>query len=133
MIYRLEHPKPQFERESWTNLNGIWQFEIDRECTGLDRQLYECGKALSASINVPFCPQSKLSGIGDTDFITSVWYKRTVSVTEDQLKGRVFIHFGAVDYEATVYVNGKKTDEFTVKNGKVTVTVPLKSTVVEVK
>ncbi len=108
MIYRSEHPKPQFERENWTNLNGIWQFEIDRECTGLDRQLYENGKALPASINVPFCPQSKLSGICDTDFMKSVWYKRTVSITEEQLKGRVFIHFGAVDYEATVYVNGKK-------------------------
>ena len=106
MIYRLEHPKPQFERESWENLNGIWQFEIDRECTGLDRQLYENGKTLSSSINVPFCPQSKLSGIGDTDFMKSVWYKRTVSITEDQLKGRVFIHFGAVDYKCEVSVNG---------------------------
>ena len=97
MVYRTEHPKPQFERENWINLNGEWQFEIDRENTGLDRQLYENGKSLSSVINVPFCPQSKLSGIGDTDFMKSVWNKRTITVTEEQLSGRVFLHFGAVD------------------------------------
>ena len=108
MVYRTEHPKPQFERENWINLNGEWQFEIDRENTGLDRQLYENGKSLSSVINVPFCPQSKLSGIGDTDFMKSVWYKRTITVTEEQLSGRVFLHFGAVDYLSTVYINGKQ-------------------------
>lgn len=106
MIYRTEHPKPQFERENWVNLNGEWQFEIDRENTGLSRKLYENGKSLSAVINVPFCPQSKLSGIADTDFMRSVWYKRNITVTEEQLKGRVFLHFGAVDYFSTVYING---------------------------
>ncbi len=108
MIYRPEHPKPQFEREGWENLNGVWQFDLDRDCDGVERRLYECGKPLDTKITVPFCPQSELSGIGEKDFMKSVWYKRTVEITEKQLENRVFLHFGAVDYIAEVYVNGKK-------------------------
>ena len=105
-MYRSEYPKPQFRRESWVNLNGEWQFEIDRGGSGRDRKLYEDAVVLGGKINVPFCPQSKLSGVEDKDFMRAVWYKRTVELTEEQLKGRVILHFGAVDYEAFVYVNG---------------------------
>ena len=106
MIYRTEHPKPQFERASWKNLNGTWQFEIDRGNSGVARKMYEDGVTLSSAINVPFCPQSKLSGVQDIDFMNSVWYKRTVGLTEDEINGKVYLHFGAVDYLTTVYVNG---------------------------
>ncbi|MBQ9083972.1 MAG: beta-galactosidase [Clostridia bacterium] len=108
MIYRTEHPKPQFMRANWVNLNGEWQFEIDQANSGRARKLYAPDAAYSRQIQVPFCPESKLSGVQFTDFMNSVWYKRTVTLTEDHLKGRVFLHFGAVDYEAIVYVNGKK-------------------------
>ena len=81
MIYRTEHPKPQFQRDNWLNLNGEWQFEIDRGNSGEARKLYEDAVSLSGVINVPFCPQSKLSGIQDVDFMSSVWYKRTVTLT----------------------------------------------------
>ena len=107
-MYRCEHPKPQFQRDAWINLNGEWQFEIDRGNSGVARKLYEDAAALGAKINVPFCPQCKLSGVEDKDFMTSVWYKREVELTEEQLSGKVFLHFGAVDYWATVYVNGKR-------------------------
>jgi len=106
-MYRMEHPKPQFRRENWLNLNGEWQFEIDHGGSGKSRKLYEDTVSFGGKINVPFCPQSKLSGVEYKDFMRAVWYKRTVEITEEQRKGRVILHFGAVDYAATVYVNGK--------------------------
>ena len=106
MMYRPEHPKPQFERAAWKNLNGTWQFEIDRGNSGDARKLYDDAVALNAVITVPFCPQSKLSGIADVDFMSSVWYKRTVELTEAEVSGKVYLHFGAVDYRSTVYING---------------------------
>ena len=106
MIYRAEHPKPQFERANWLNLNGPWAFEIDHGNSGLARGLNKADATLSQTIQVPFCPESKLSGIGYTDFMNSVWYQRNVTLTADQLQGRVVLHFGAVDYLTTVYING---------------------------
>lgn len=106
MIYRTEHPKPQFQRESWQNLNGPWQFEIDHGNSGEARNLFAADAVLSQTIQVPFCPESELSGIQYTDFMSSVWYKRTFHLNADQLDGRVFLHFGAVDYLTTVAING---------------------------
>ena len=111
MIYRQEHPKPQFERSSWLNLNGKWQFEFDHCNSGRERKLFEVDKRYTKEINVPFAPESQLSGIGFTDFMTSVWYKRDFELTSSQLSGRVVLHFGAVDYIAVVYVNGVKAGE----------------------
>ncbi len=108
MIYRAEHPKPQFERESWLNLNGEWQFEIDNGNSGAARRLFDPDQEFSLKINVPFCPESKLSGIENVDFMNSVWYKRDFEITEKQMDGFIFLHFGAVDYEATIHVNGQK-------------------------
>ena len=108
MIYRTEHPKPQFERKNWLNLNGEWQFEIDRGCSGAERGLFAEDVSFDGTITVPFCPQSRLSGIADTDFMNSVWYRRSVTLTEEQISGKTYLHFGAVDYCATVYVNGQK-------------------------
>ena len=108
MIYRTEHPKPQFLRENWMNLNGQWQFELDQGNSGESRGLATGQRDLAMEITVPFCPESKLSGIGHVDFIYGVWYKRRVTLTADQLANKVILHFGAVDYEATIYINGKK-------------------------
>lgn len=108
MIYRTEHPKPQFMRENWLNLNGEWQFEIDSGNSGAERKLFEASQEFSQKINVPFCPESKLSGVENVDFMNSVWYKREFEITEKQLEGRIVLHFGAVDYKTTVYINGNK-------------------------
>ena len=108
MIYRSEYPKPQFMRENWLNLNGEWQFEIDNGNSGAERKLFEASQEFSQKINVPFCPESKLSGVENVDFMNSVWYKREFEITEKQLEGRVVLHFGAVDYKTTVYINGNK-------------------------
>ena len=105
-IPRKEHPKPQFERQDWLNLNGEWQFEIDNGRSGAARGLYQTQCRLTGKILVPFCPESKLSGIQHKDFMYGVWYKREVEIPESKLYGRTMLHFGAVDYECTVYVNG---------------------------
>lgn len=106
-IPRSEHPNPQFQRKDWLNLNGEWDFEFDFGNSGLRAGVLEKDE-WSRKINVPFCPESKLSGIEYTDFIAAVWYRKSVTVTEAQLEGRVLIHFGAVDYETYLYVNGEE-------------------------
>ncbi len=106
-IPRSEHPDPQFQRKDWLNLNGEWDFEFDFGNSGLRAGVLEKDE-WSRKINVPFCPESKLSGIEYTDFIAAVWYRKSVTVTEAQLEGRVLIHFGAVDYETYLYVNGEE-------------------------
>ncbi|MBQ3055161.1 MAG: beta-galactosidase [Oscillospiraceae bacterium] len=108
-IPRPEHPRPQFMREDWMNLNGTWQFEMDNGCSGEARSLSAVGVPLSDSILVPFCPESKLSGIEHTDFIGGVWYKRSVNMPVHS--GRVRLHFGAVDYRTKVFVNGISVGE----------------------
>ncbi len=104
-IPRPEHPNPQFERENWVNLNGEWEFEFDFGVSGRDRKFYE-RTSLNSKIIVPFCPESVLSGIGNTDFLNCVWYLRRVKIKNTNK--RVILHFGAVDYESYIYVNGKE-------------------------
>jgi len=72
MIARPEYPRPQFERKNWINLNGEWQFEIDHGRSGKERKLYN-KETLDSKIIVPFCPESKLSGIQNVDFMESVY------------------------------------------------------------
>ncbi len=104
VVPRGEYPRPQFVREKWLCLNGEWQFEADRGDSGLERGLLE--RDLSDRITVPFCPESALSGIGDPDYFHAVWYRRTVTIPEDWARQRILLHFQAVDYDATVWVNG---------------------------
>ncbi|MDX3235113.1 glycoside hydrolase family 2 TIM barrel-domain containing protein [Streptomyces sp. ME03-5709C] len=101
---RPEYPRPQFVRPDWMCLNGTWQFEIDRGDSGLERGLRD--RPLESGITVPFCPESELSGVGDTDFLEAVWYRRTVHVPEQWAGRRVLLHFQAVDHDTTVWVNG---------------------------
>ncbi len=105
-VPRPEYPRPQFVRPDWLCLNGEWQFEIDSGDSGLERGLVTREK-LAQKITVPFCPESELSGIGNTDFMRVVWYRRVVTIpAEWSADCRVLLHFQAVDYDATVWVNG---------------------------
>lgn len=104
--FRSEHPNPQWERKTWRNLNGVWEFDFDFGASARDRKLYE-QDALDQEIIVPFCPESALSGIGYKDFMAAVCYRRTFTLSAGELGGRVLLHFGAVDYKAYVYVNKK--------------------------
>ena len=112
-IPRPEYPQPQFERKLWMNLNGEWEFEFDDDDAGFDAGWYAGKKKFSRKILVPFCPESPMSGIGDTDFHTVVWYRRTFSLGNDWKGKNVLLNFGAVDYEATVFVNGKRVGSHT--------------------
>ncbi len=105
-IPRSEHPRPQFEREAWLNLNGRWSFEIDHGESGLERD-FQNSKGFSGEIKVPFCPESRLSGVGNTDFMRCVWYQRGVAVPASWKGRRVILHFGGVDHETDVFVDGK--------------------------
>lgn len=104
-IPRNEHPNPQFERTNWENLNGVWEFEIDKSVSGKDKELYKKEK-LNGNILIPFCPESKLSGVHETDFLNSVWYKRNINVKDKN--NLIYLHIGACDYFTTVYINGKE-------------------------
>lgn len=106
MIPRPEHPNPQMQREEWLNLNGEWEFEFDDGRSG-EEQKWFLDKIFSKKITVPFCPESKLSGIERTDFINAVWYKRRFTIPAEAKEKRIHLHFGAVDYLTKVYLNGK--------------------------
>lgn len=103
-IPRPEYPRPQFVRDQWLCLNGEWQFEIDCGDSGIDRGLKD--KELPGKIIVPFCPESELSGIGNVDFMNAVWYRREVPIPAEWSGKRVLLNFQAVDYDATIWVNG---------------------------
>lgn len=103
---RPEYPRPQFERKEWMNLNGKWSYTFDFGKSGMDRKLYD-SKGFDGTILVPFCPESELSGVKHTDFIPVMWYHRTVRTPEAWAGKRVILHFGAVDYYAVIYIDGK--------------------------
>jgi len=105
---RPEYPRPDLMRADWQSLNGQWEFEFDDNDRGLAERWYATGKWFTRTIQVPYCFQSKLSGIGDTSFHDVVWYRRAVQIPESWRSRRVLLHFGAVDYEATVWINGDK-------------------------
>lgn len=111
-ILRSEYPNPQFERSDWQSLNGEWDFGFKKASYGFrfskdeNRALdiYTSG-SYTHKINVPFCIESRLSGIGYTDFVNMVWYRRKLLISKDDR--RVFLYIGAADYLTTVLVNGK--------------------------
>ena len=96
-IPRPEHPRPQFYRSDWLNLNGVWTYEFDFSESGADRpELAPCGATrgdfagasrdlarhglFDREIRVPFCPESRLSGVAYTDFIPAMYYARKFTV-----------------------------------------------------
>ena len=111
MIPRNEHPNPGFYRENYQILNGEWDFDFDFGNSGEEQKWEKKEHKLSKKIIVPFCPESELSGIGYKDFMPAVWYKKTVNITKEQLEGKAFIVFGAVDFHSRVFVNGNLAGE----------------------
>ncbi len=105
MIPRNEYPRPQLVRQEWLNLNGPWDYTEDNAMNGRELAYYK-KDSFDRTITVPFCPESVLSGIGDVDFKTCVWYRKAIDIPADWSGKRVILHFGAVDYLATVWVNG---------------------------
>ncbi len=97
-----EYPRPQLTRDRWKNLNGVWQFA---GASPLERPPF--GDKLAERILVPYPTESALSGIQRHE--DYMWYRKTILVPKTWRIGdgeRLKLHFGAVDYQATVYVNG---------------------------
>src|SRR6185295_2683308 len=107
-IPRSEHPRPDLMRSAWLTLNGNWHFAFDDKNVGVLERWFEPSRPLARKIVVPFCFQSPLSGIADPSFHEVVWYRRTIQIPEGWRSRRILIHFGAVDYQATVWVNGNQ-------------------------
>ncbi|MBQ7375534.1 MAG: beta-galactosidase [Clostridia bacterium] len=105
-IPRNEYPRPDRHRDSWLCLNGTWDFEIDNALVGEAKKFFE-RDSLDGKITVPFCPESRLSGVAHTDFMNAVWYRRDLDIPADWAGKNVILHIDASDYETTVYVNGK--------------------------
>ncbi len=101
------HPRPQLAREHWDDLCGRWQFAVDDADEGVRDRWYETDVAFDREIVVPFPPESRASGIADTGFHPVVWYRRGVAVPDVPRGERLLLHFGAVDYRADVWVNGR--------------------------
>lgn len=108
---RPEHPQPQFQRPLWQSLNGPWEFEFDDADRGLAEDWGQTPRKFSRQITVPFALETKLSGIGDTSFHPVVWYRRSFDIPAAWKGQRVLLHFGAVDYHAMVWVNGRMAGE----------------------
>jgi hypothetical protein len=108
-IPRPEHPNPQFQRDEWQNLNGKWDFW---EGDAADEKAMAARSEFPDRIVVPFCRESKLSGLGRTGFVKNVLYRRSFTVPEawhvEKDGARVLIHVGACDWRTTVWVNGTK-------------------------
>lgn len=107
-VPRPEHPFPQMVRAEWLNLNGVWEFaETDDSAdTG-----YLDGRPFPDRINVPFCRESKLSGLARRGFINNVWYRRSFEVPANWTSPRVRLHIGACDWKTTVWLNGHRLGE----------------------
>ena len=90
------YPRPRMRRDNWLNLNGRWDFAVGEPVFG------------EKTILVPFCPESQLSGIGE-HFAegTDLWYRRSFTLPDNFNRGRVLLHFGAVDQTAQVFLNGE--------------------------
>jgi beta-galactosidase/beta-glucuronidase len=104
---RPEYPRPQLVRETWQNLNGSWEFSFDDTNSGMQEN-WQDGRSLQGSIVVPYAYQTELSGIHDTGVHEVVWYARTFSVPGEWLENDLLLHFGAVDYRSSIWVNGKE-------------------------
>lgn len=100
-----EHPRPDFERTDWINLNGLWEFQFDPDNRGLEERWYALEKPYALRIRVPFGWESKLSGVERKDYKGAAWYRREFTVPEKWDRKRIWLCFGAVDHKAEVWVN----------------------------
>jgi hypothetical protein len=96
-----EYPRPQMVRSAWLNLNGLWDYAVTRKSDPRP-------KTYQGKILVPFPIESALSGVHKSfEASERLWYRRTFDLPKDWAGQRVLLHFDAVDWEATVRVNGK--------------------------
>jgi hypothetical protein len=105
-----EHPRPDFQRDQWLNLNGLWNFRFDKHNAGEDERWFDKPDSFDRKIMVPFPWGSKLSGVENEAEIG--WYSRDIEIPSDWNKKRVFIVFGASDWITTAWLDGKMIGRF---------------------
>ena len=103
---RPEYPEPQFQRSQWLSLNGPWHFSFDDQDEGIAQRWYAASLKSPRIITVPYCFESRLGGIHDTGFHTAMWYQRSFSIPAAWKGKHILLHFGAIYYEASVWLNG---------------------------
>ena len=96
------HPRPQLARDGWWSLDGPWDFAIDHEA----RWSHPDDVVWDSTIVVPFAPETLASGIGDESFHSWCWYRRELEAETVSNGDRLVLRFGAVDYAASVWING---------------------------
>lgn len=101
------HPRPQLRRERWIDLCGPWRFAFDDEDRGVSERWFEREAPFDREIQVPYPPECRLSGVHEPGFHPVVWYRREIDLDAAMRRDRLVLHFGAVDYEASVWVNGR--------------------------
>lgn len=109
---RAGYPEPLKVRKNYRLLNGMWRFLLHGE-DALQPTRVLTHEELPAEIRVPFCYQSRLSGLDDASYYPTVWYSRSFTISETEASGRVWLRFGAVDYYAVVLINGEWVGEHT--------------------
>ncbi|MBK8883592.1 MAG: glycoside hydrolase family 2 [Bacteroidales bacterium] len=100
-----EHPRPDFQREQWLNLNGLWDFRFDTQNTGETEKWYNKANSFDKKILVPFPWGSKLSGVANEAEIG--WYSREIEIPAEWNGRRIFIVFGASDWITKVWLDGQ--------------------------
>ena len=108
---RTEHPRPDARRAAYFCLNGEWEFAIDNARVGKEKNWQNA--PLAGKITVPYCPESVLSGVGNTDYMNAVWYRRSFTLPAEFAGKRIFLRFGAADYKTEVWVNGQSVGTHT--------------------
>jgi beta-galactosidase/beta-glucuronidase len=103
VAHPTNYPRPQLVRGNWTNLNGKWDFVIDPQAQWLAPEQV----SFKRKIVVPYAPETPASGVEDTGFYHACWYRRGFDAPDLEAGQRLLLHFGAVDWEAWVWVNGK--------------------------
>lgn len=110
MTPRPEHPRPDFTRDTFFNLNGTWDFAFDDQDVGICEN-WQTKTAFDQKIIVPFAYQTELSGIGTEEIHPIMWYRRSFVVPSEMRAKRLLLRFGAVDYSCIVFVNGVRVGE----------------------
>lgn len=110
-IPRPEHPRPDFMRPQWLNLNGPWQFAFDDGDAGIREGWETPGRAFDMEIRVPFCYQCEASGLHVKEKHEIMWYRRSFALPQAMAGQRTLLRFGAVDFACQVYVNGRRAGE----------------------
>ena len=96
------YPRPQFVRKDWLNLNGVWEYQPGTSSDAMPA----AGESLTGSILVPYPVESALSGV--MEHHDRLWYRRRLSIPAAWHGKQIHLHFGAVDYESEVFVNGQR-------------------------